>query len=135
MRLEIPIKEVQEFLRNYYNIKVGLKNIEENKIKATYIVSVVLILKEVREDEVLIYYEAVGMVNLIAKAAHFFLKKKLENMPIKWDTRKREVTIDLKRIQEISVFLKFLYISELHFVNENILFVLYARDKTKNQLT
>jgi uncharacterized protein YijF (DUF1287 family) len=130
MRLEIPIKEVQEFLRNYYNIKVSLKNIEENKIKATYIDSVVLILKEVREDVVLIYYEADRLVNLIAKAAHFFLKKKLENMPIKWDTRKREVTIDLKRIQEISAFLKFLYVSELHFVNENILFVLYARDKT-----
>jgi uncharacterized protein YijF (DUF1287 family) len=89
-----------------------------------------LIIKEVREDKVLFYYEVDGLVDLIAKVAHFFLKKKLENMPIEWDTRKREVTVDFKRIQELSELLKFFYISELHFVNENILLVLYARDKT-----
>jgi len=134
MRIEIPVKEVQEFLGNHYKIKVGLKNIEENKIKVTYIDSIVLIIKEVREDEVLFYYEADGLVNLIVKVAHFFLKTKIENRPIVWDARAKEVTLDLKRIQELSAFLKFLYISELHFLNDNILLVLYARDKTKNQL-
>src|ERR1035437_8583442 len=130
MRLEIPLKEVQEFLSNYYNINVGLKNIEENKIKATYFDSIVLIIKEVKDDEVLFYYEVDGLVDLIAKVAHFFLEKKLDNIPIEWDSKTREVTIDLKKIQELSEFLKFVYISELHFVNDNILLILYARDKT-----
>ena len=129
MRLEIPLKEVQEFLSNYYNINVVLKNIEENKIKATYFDSIVLIIKEVKEDEVLFYYEVDGLVDLIAKVAHFFLEKKLDNIPIEWDSKTREVTIYFKKIQELSNFLKFVYISELHFVNDNILLVLYARDK------
>ena len=132
MRLEIPLKEVQEFLNNYYNINVVLKNIEENKIKATYFDSIVLIIKEVKEDEVLFYYEVDGLVDLIAKVAHFFLKKKLDNIPIEWDSKTREVTIYFKKIQELSNFLKFVYISELHFVNYNILLVLYERDKTLN---
>ena len=33
MKIEIPITEVQEFLSNYYNIDVGLKNIGEDKIE------------------------------------------------------------------------------------------------------
>jgi hypothetical protein len=42
MRIEIPISEVQQFLSNQYQINIDLKNIEENKIEARYIDSVVL---------------------------------------------------------------------------------------------
>ncbi|MFA4853699.1 MAG: hypothetical protein WC599_14380, partial [Bacteroidales bacterium] len=76
MRLEIPIKEVQEFLSDYYHINIDLKNIEENKIKVTYIDSVVLIIKEVKEDVVFINYEVDGLAVIAAKVAHFFLEKK-----------------------------------------------------------
>ena len=130
MRLEIPLKEVQEFLNNYYNIDIGLKNIEENKIEANYFVPLVLTIKEVKEDIVVFQYEVNGFVNLLAKGAHFLLGKKPDNVPIEWNSKTKEVTIDLKKIQELRNFLKFVYISELHFVNDNILLVLYARDKT-----
>ncbi|MCK9399747.1 MAG: hypothetical protein M0Q51_07085 [Bacteroidales bacterium] len=130
MRLEIPIKEIQEFLSDYYHIDIGLKNIEENKIKATYIDSVVLIIKEVKEDVVFINYEVDGLAVIAAKVAHFFLEKKLDNIPVEWDAKTKEVTIDLKKIPELIELLKFVYISELHFVNDNILFEFYVRDKT-----
>jgi len=43
MKIEIPITEVQEFLSNSYNIKVGLKNIREDKIETNYLGSLVLL--------------------------------------------------------------------------------------------
>jgi len=116
--------------RSIDHIDIGLKNIEENKIKATYIDSVVLIIKEVKEDVVFINYEVDGLAVIAAKVAHFFLEKKLDNIPVEWDAKTKEVTIDLKKIPELIELLKFVYISELHFVNDNILFEFYVRDKT-----
>ena len=48
MRLEITLKELQSFLSNCYNVNVGIKNIEENKIEIDYFVSLILTIKEVR---------------------------------------------------------------------------------------
>lgn len=50
MQLEILLSEVQQYLSNQYNINVELKNIEVNKIEATYIDSVVLEIKDVKEN-------------------------------------------------------------------------------------
>lgn len=124
MRLEISLKEVQEFLSNYYNINVELKNKSEGKIEVSYFATLVLTIKEVKKDEVLFHYEVNGLVDLLAKGAHFFLEKKLGDSPIEWNSNTDEVTIDLKKIPALSEFLKFLYISELRFVEENILLVL-----------
>jgi len=130
MRLEIPIKEFQEFIKGYYDINIDLKNIEVNKIKVIYFDSAVLKIKEVKNDEILFDYEVNGLVDLIAKVVHFFMKKKLANLPFKWDSGKREVTIDLKMIKGLTELLKVLYIYEFQFVNDNILLVLYERNKT-----
>jgi len=130
MRLEIPLKEVQDFLRDHYNIKLGLKSIEEDKIEATYIDTVVLIIKEVRQEVVFLKYEVEGLAVIAAKVAHFFLDKKLDNTPVEWNAKTKEITIDLTKIPDLSNLLKFVYISELHFKNDNILFVFYVRDKT-----
>lgn len=125
MRLEIPIKEFQEFINRHYHINIDLKNIETNKIKITYIDSVVLIVKEVKKDELIFDYETDGLVDLIAKVVHFFMKKKLASLPLKWDSGKREITIELKKIKGLTELLKVLYIHEFQFVNDNILLVLY----------
>ena len=78
MRLEIPLSEVQQFLSNQYQIDIDLKNIEENKIEATYIDSVVLIINEVKKDVVLFHYEVDGLASILTKVAHLFLEKKLD---------------------------------------------------------
>lgn len=124
MKIEIPITEVQEFLSNYYNINVALKNIGEDKIEANYLVSLILTIKEVRKDEVTFQYEVNGLVDLLAKGAHFFLGKKMDDLPIEWDSKTSEVVVDLKKVQALSDFLKVCFISELHFVNENIVLLL-----------
>ena len=124
MKIEIPITEVQEFLSNTYNIKVGLKNIGEDKIKATYFVTLVFTIKEVRKDEVVFHYEVNSLVHFLAKVAHFYLKKKLVDTPVEWDPKTSEVVVDLKKIRALSDFLTVYFISELHFENEDIIFIL-----------
>ena len=124
MKIEIPISEVQEFLSNYYNINVALKNIGEDKIEANYLVSLILTIKEVRKDEVTFQYEVNGLVDLLAKGAHFLLGKKMDDSPIEWNSKTSEVVVDLKKVQALSDFLKVYFISELHFVNENIVLLL-----------
>ncbi len=124
MKIEIPITEVQDFLSNSYNINVGLKNIGEDRIEANYLVSLILTIKEVRKDEVVFQYEVNSIVDLLAKGAHFLLGKKLDDAPIEWDSKTSEVVVDLKKVQAFSDFLKVYFISELHFVNEDIVLIL-----------
>jgi hypothetical protein len=130
MRIEIPLSEVQQFVSNQYQIDIDLKNIEENKIEVTYIDSVVLIINEVKEDVVLFHYEADGLASIVAKIAHFFMEKKLDKKHIEWDSKKEELKIDLKNITELNPFLKFVYISGIHFIKDTIVLEMYARGKT-----
>jgi hypothetical protein len=131
MKIEIPITEVQEFLSNSYNIKVGLKNIGEDRIEANYLVSLVLTIKEMRKDEVVFHYEVNDLVDLLAKGAHFLLEKKLDDTPIEWDSKINEVVFDLKKVRALSDFLKVFFISELRFVNESIVLVLNIKSITE----
>ena len=82
MKIEIPITEVQNFLNHSYSINVDLQNIGEDRIEANYLVSLVLTIKEVRNDEVIFQYEVNDLVGLIAKGTHFLLEKNLEDSPL-----------------------------------------------------
>jgi len=130
MRLEIPLSEVQQFLSSQYNIDIDLKNIEENKIEVTYIDSVVVIINEVKEDVVFLHYEADGLATILTKIAHFFLKKKLDKTPVEWDSKNKELKVDLNEITELNKFLVIVSISEIHFKNDSIVLEMYVRDKT-----
>ena len=126
MKIEIPITEVQEFLSNTYNIKVGLKNIGEDRIEANYLVSLILTIKVVRKDEVVFHYEVNCVVDLLAKGAHFLLEKKIEDTAIEWNSKTSEVVVYLNKVQALSDLLKVYFISELHFVNNDIILTLNA---------
>jgi len=130
MQLKIPLSEVQQFLSNQYNTNVDLKNIEVNKIEATYIDSVVLIINEVKENVVSFHYEVDGLATIVTKIAHLFLGKKLDKTPIVWDSKNRELKIDLNKITELDKFLELVSISELHFIKDAIVMEMYARGKT-----
>ena len=120
MKIEIPITEVHDFLSKSYNIKVRLKNIGEDKIEANYLVSLILTIKEVRKYEVIFQYKLNGFVDLLAKGAHFLLGKKFDDTPIEWNSKTSEIVVDLKKIQAFSELLNVYFISELHFVNNDI---------------
>jgi len=130
MRLELPLSEAQQFLSNQYQIDIDLKNIEEDKILATYIDSVVLKIKEVKENVVLFQYEIDWLASIVTKIAHFFLEKKLDKTPIEWDLKNKELRIDLNKITELNAFLKLVCISEIHFIKDCIVLEMPARGKT-----
>ena len=131
MKLEIHLKEFQIFLSNYYQINVDLEYVEQDKIQINYFVPFVLSIKEVKADEVVFNYEINVLANILVKSAHLLLKKKLENIPIEWNTSAKEVVVDLKKIKSLNELLKFLFISELRFVNETILLELNAKQIIK----
>ncbi len=130
MRLEIPLTEVQQFVSNKYQIDIDLKNIEENKIEATYFDSVVLIVNEVKENVVLFHYEVDMLASIVSKIAHFFMEKKLDEMGIEWNSENEELRIDFNKIPELNTFLQYVYISEMRFTNDAVVLEMYTRDKT-----
>ncbi|MFO7369033.1 MAG: hypothetical protein R6X09_02050 [Bacteroidales bacterium] len=130
MQLEISLSEVQQFLSNQYHIDIDLKNIEKNKIEATYIDSVVLIIKEVKNNVALFNYEVDGLATIVTKIAHFFLDKKLDKTPIEWDSKNKKIKVDLNEFSELKPFLKFVSISKIHFTKDTIVLEMVARGKT-----
>ena len=129
MKLEISITEVKEVIQNYYHLHVGIKNVGEDKIKLSYYGSIILSLKEIKAEEVVFSYEVNGFVELMAKGVHYFLKKKLEFDALEWNTVAKEITFDLKKIKELREVINFLYISEIHFIDEFILLELSVKNK------
>ena len=60
----------------------------------------------------------------------FRLDKKLDKTPIEWDLKKREIKIDLNEFSELNTFLKFVSISDIHFIKDSIVLEMYARGKS-----
>lgn len=129
MQLQIPLSEVQQFLSKQFKINVDLKNIEVNKIQATYIDSVVLIIDEVKDNLISFHYEVDGLATIVTKVAHLFLGKKLDKTPIDWDSKKRKLKIDLNKFTELDSFLEFVSISELLFLKDSIVLEMSVKGK------
>lgn len=129
MQIVIPLSEVQQYLSNQYNIDIHLKNIDLNKIEVKYIDTIDLIIREIKEEVVLIHYEVDGLATMVTKVAHFFLKQKLKNSPIEWDSKNEQIRIYLNKITELNRFLTFVSISEIRFINDTIVLEMYERGK------
>ncbi len=129
MRIEVPIKEVQEFLSDYYHININFRNTEMDKIRVKYYVSAILMIKDIKKDEIVFGYKMNLFVNLITRGAHYFLRKKLVQLPVEWDSKTKEIAVKLRRIPQLNELLKFIYIAGLHFVQDDIRLVMYANEK------
>jgi hypothetical protein len=124
MKLEIALSVIEQYVKDKYQIKVELKSIEDKKMQVTYIDTVELTVKGVKDDKIFFYYEVNGLVDLIATVAKIFLKKKLKNFPVTWVAKTKEITVDLKKIRNFSNLIKMVSITEVHFLKDNILLVL-----------
>ena len=130
MKFEISLTEVQDFLASFYGKKVGLKYIEEDKIEVDYYASIVLTIKEVRDDAVVFHYKVNSLVELLAK---IIMGKNLNDSPIEWNSKTNEVIFYLNKVEALSHFLLTFCISSVSFVNENIVLVLNAKSKNEIQ--
>jgi hypothetical protein len=108
------------FIKNCYNVNIGLKNIEEGKIEVKYLISADLRIKELKDDVVTIIYEVNGVVDLLAMGAKLLLGKKLDKMPFKWNPEANEVIVNLRDIDEFKGLLKFFQTTDIHFHKDSI---------------
>ena len=128
MRLEIPIKEVLNFLSDQYRVDIGLKVMSDGTLEVNYIDSVVISIHDIKENVLFIHYELDGLAIILTGIVRLFMKKNLAALSIKWDPKAKEIIVDLNKIPKMDGFLKFAYVSEVHFVNDSILLIFYARN-------
>lgn len=127
MKFEVQLTEVVSFLKNCYNVNVGLKNVEKGKIEVKYFISADLTIKDVTNDVVTLNYKVNGFVDLLAKGLNLFLGKKLDKMPFKWNPKTSEVIVNLKEIDALKYYLKYFHTTDILFVEDNIVVLLNAR--------
>lgn len=127
MKIEVKLNEVEAFLKNCYNVNVILKNVEKGKIEVKYLVTADLSIKNLDDDIVTIIYKVNGIVDLLAKGANLFLGKKFDEMPFEWDPKTSEVIVNLKEIKAFENFLKYFHVTDIHFVDDNIVVQLNTR--------
>jgi hypothetical protein len=127
MRFEITYTEIHELLSNHFHLKISLNKIDEKKIKINYYVPFHLIFREIKEEKVFFDYEVLGVVNILAQWVRFFKRNKPGYAPVEWDSVNRLITIDLKKIKELSEFLKLFYLSNLVFADDHLLLVFKAK--------
>lgn len=127
MKFEVQLTEVVAFLKSCYNVNVGLKNVEEGKIEVKYLVTADLTIKDLKDDIVTIIYEVNGVVDLLVKGANFFLGKKIDEMPFEWNPKTSEVIVNLNEIEPLANLLKYFQITDIPFVNDNIVVLLNTR--------
>jgi uncharacterized protein YijF (DUF1287 family) len=130
MRFEVSFKEVQEFIVTSYKIHVGIKNLALDSIKINYFISLVLNVKEVKSDKITFQYNSNQFYNLLIKGVHFFIKKKLEKLPVTWDISTKELVIDLRQIKDLELFLRLSSLSELHFKDDALVVVVLLNPKS-----
>lgn len=127
MKIELPLTEVEAFIKSCYNVNVGLKNIEEGKIEVKYLVTADLTIKHLKDDIVTIIYEVNGIVDLLAKGANLFLGKKFDEMPFEWNPKTSEVIVNLREIEEFNHLLNYFHVKNIRFIEDNIEVLLFTR--------
>ncbi len=120
MQLIIPITEIQKMINDYYQMNLKLINVEENKLQVTNIDSVIISVNGVKDDLVLFTYEVSGLIDLISKVARFFMKEKLKTFPIIWNAKTKNISLDLKQIDELSTMLEYINLDHVQFLNDAI---------------
>lgn len=64
---------------------------------------------------------------IYSRGVFFFKKKQPDINSIEWNEKTNEVIVDFEKIKQMCKFLKHLYLSEMRFENQNVLFVLNIR--------
>jgi hypothetical protein len=127
MKIEVPLTEIVSFLKNCYNINVGLENIEEGKLKVNYLVSADLTIKKLDDDIITIFYDVCGIVDFLSKGVNLFLGKKFDDMPFEWNPKTSEIIVNLREIEDLKHLLKYFITTDIRFQEKSIVVQLSTR--------
>ena len=127
MKIEVQLAEVVAFLKNCYNVNIGLKNTEEGKIEVKYLITSDLTIKDLKDDVLTIIYKVNGLVDLLAMGTNLFLGKKFEGMPFEWNPKTNEIIVSLREIEELKHLLKYFHTTDIRFLEDSIVVLLKTR--------
>ncbi len=129
MKLEVSIKEIQDYINDQYRVDIDLKVVSEKKIEIDYFDSVLLIIDEVKENVIFLHYELNGLAVILVKVARIFLKRKPAALLVDWNPKTKEVILDLTMFPKLTGVLQFITVSGVQFLNDSIQVVFFARNK------
>ena len=106
MKIELPLIEIEEYIKTCYNISIKINFVELNKIEVDYLFKIVISIKEVSDYSILLSYELNWAANMLTKSAKFMSNNSIDKNILQWDTTKKEVRQNLVHIPALIDFLK-----------------------------
>ena len=122
MILQLPLSEIEDYIKTCYNINVSIKYIETNKLEINYLFAIGITIKEVLDYSIILGYELSWATNILAKGAKFMTNNSIYKNILDWDTSKKEVKLNLVHIPALNGFLKIYRISSF-LIDNNVLFL------------
>ena len=122
MKLELPLSEIEDYIKTCYNINLSIKYIETNKLEINYLFAIGITIKEALDYSIILGYELNWAANMLAKGAKFMTNNNIDKNILNWDTFKKEVKLNLVHIPALNDFLRLYRISSFT-VENNVLFL------------
>jgi hypothetical protein len=127
----VSLTEIHDFISRRHGINVDFNSLEGGKVEVNYIVSVILTVKEVRNNEVTFYYKTKTLVELMARVTAFFMGKKLDSSIVFLNSKDDEVTVYLNKVNALNHFLKYFSISNISFIDSNVVVLIKPKVLTE----
>lgn len=130
MKIEIPIPEIEEFIKSYFKVAIGIIYVEQNKIDVNYMTTLRLTIEKVEHCSVLLRYELNWAANFIAKGAKFMVNSKMDDRVLFWDTNAKTLSVNLLNIDAMRDFLAVYHIQTFEIVDDKIVLEMATNPKT-----
>ena len=121
MKLELTIPEIEQFIQSYFDVSVGIKYLDIDRIKVNYIFNMEVTVQDVQDYCVLFGYKVNKLTHVIARGTKFFMKEKFNSDIVVWDTSKKEILLNLNQITGLKGFLKVYRIQSFEIRDEKII--------------
>ena len=105
MRLELPLSEIEIYIKENYGVDIKIKFIDFNKIEIDYLITIQVEVIEFTDYSVQFGYDLNWAANLIAKNAKYFSGDYIDNKILLWDTANKTFKLNLIKIEALESFL------------------------------
>ncbi len=105
MKIELPLIEIEDYIKDNYGVDVKIKFADFNKIEVEYLFGIQIQVVEFTDYTVRFSYDLNWAANLIAKNAKFFTSDYIDSKILLWDTSNKTFKLNLIKIDALESFL------------------------------
>ncbi len=116
----MSIPEIEEFIKSYFKISVGISYVEHNKIDINYVTILRLVIKRVDSYSILLGYELNWAANLLAKGTKFMVSSKMDDKVLSWNTDSKTLSVNLLYVDVMKDFLAIYHIKTFEVIDNEI---------------